>query len=56
VETFHGGASHTTRAYPTAAGRWVVDGSAVTAYRLGGRVAGSDAADVPPSPGLPPGR
>jgi beta-fructofuranosidase len=55
VETFHSGASHTTRAYPTAASRWVVDGYAVTAYRLGDRVAGSDAADVPPSPGSQPG-
>lgn len=36
VETFHGGASHTTRAYPTVDSRWVVDGAAVTAYRLGG--------------------
>ena len=36
VETFHGGASHTTRAYPTGDSRWVVDGAAVTAYRLGG--------------------
>jgi beta-fructofuranosidase len=39
VETFHGGASHTTRGYPTGDSRWVVDGAAVTAYRLGGRVA-----------------
>jgi beta-fructofuranosidase len=52
VETFHDGASHTTRAYPTADTRWVVGGSAVTAYRLGGRVAVAGAADVPPSPGL----
>jgi beta-fructofuranosidase len=34
VETFHRGASHTTRAYPTAHSGWVVDGAAVTAYRL----------------------
>jgi beta-fructofuranosidase len=34
VETFHGGASHTTRAYPTADSGWVVDGAAVRAYRL----------------------
>jgi beta-fructofuranosidase len=34
VETFHRGASHTTRAYPTADSGWVVDGAAVTAYRL----------------------
>ena len=39
VETFYRGASHTTRAYPTADSRWIVDGAAVTAYRLGGRVA-----------------
>lgn len=35
VETFHRGASHTARAYPGAESRWVVDGTAVTAYRLG---------------------
>jgi beta-fructofuranosidase len=35
VETFHRGTSHTTRAYPTTATEWVVDGAAVTAYRLG---------------------
>jgi beta-fructofuranosidase len=35
VETFHHGASHTTRAYPTTHSAWVVDGAAVTAYRLG---------------------
>ena len=35
VETFHRGASHTTRAYPTADSAWLVDGAAVTAYRLG---------------------
>jgi beta-fructofuranosidase len=35
VEVFHRGASHTTRAYPTADSGWVVDGDAVTAYRLG---------------------
>jgi beta-fructofuranosidase len=34
VETFHRGTSHTTRAYPTAESGWVVDGAAVTAYRL----------------------
>jgi beta-fructofuranosidase len=51
VETFHGGASHTTRAYPTADSSWVVDGAAVTAYRLGGRAAVAGAADVPPSLG-----
>jgi beta-fructofuranosidase len=37
VETFDRGASHTTRAYPTDDSGWVVDGAAVTAYRLGGR-------------------
>jgi beta-fructofuranosidase len=52
VETFHRGTSHTTRAYPTADSKWIVDGSAVTAYRLGGRVAVAGAADVPPTPGL----
>jgi beta-fructofuranosidase len=52
VETFHRGTSHTTRAYPTADTRWVVDGSAVTAYRLGGRVAVAGDADVPPTHGL----
>ncbi len=41
VETFHRGASHTTRAYPTDHSSWIVEGAAVTAYRLGGRVAGS---------------
>ncbi len=35
VETFDHGASHTTRAYPTDHSGWVVDGAAVTAYRLG---------------------
>ena len=35
VETFHHGTSHTTRAYPTSDSEWVVDGAAVTAYRLG---------------------
>ena len=37
VETFHRGASHTTRAYPTFCSSWVVEGAAVTAYRLGHR-------------------
>jgi beta-fructofuranosidase len=37
VETFHRGASHTTRAYPTFSSSWVVEGAAVTAYRLGHR-------------------
>jgi beta-fructofuranosidase len=51
VETFERGATHTTRAYPTAATRWVVDGDALRAYRLGGMVAVAGAADMPPSPG-----
>jgi beta-fructofuranosidase len=51
VETFHCGASHTTRAYPTAYSSWVVDGAAVNAYRLGGTDAGSGDADMRPSPG-----
>jgi beta-fructofuranosidase len=37
VETFHRGASHTTRAYPTFSSSWVVEGAAATAYRLGHR-------------------
>jgi beta-fructofuranosidase len=40
VETFQGGASHTTRAYPSPDSRWAVDGEAVTAYRLGDMAAG----------------
>lgn len=51
VESFCRGASHTTRAYPTADSRWVVDGAGVSVYRLGGMVAGSAAADARPSPG-----
>jgi Glycosyl hydrolases family 32 C terminal len=39
VETFQGGAAHTTRVYPTARSTWVVDGPPVTAYRLGDMVA-----------------
>lgn len=54
VETFERGASHTTRAYPTTETRWVVDGAAVTAYRLGGRAAVGGAADVSWSPGSQP--
>ena len=54
VEIFQRGTSHTTRAYPTADSSWVVDGAAVTAYRLGGRVAGPAAADALPSPGWQP--
>ena len=44
METFHCGASHTTRAYPTDHSSWIVAGAAVTAYRLDGKVAGSAAA------------
>jgi beta-fructofuranosidase len=54
VEIFQRGTSHTTRAYPTADSSWVVDGAAVTAYRLGGRVAGRAAAGALPSPGWQP--
>jgi beta-fructofuranosidase len=36
VETFHGGASHTTRAYPRFRSSWIAEGAA-TAYRLGHR-------------------
>ncbi len=50
VEVFHRGASHTTRAYPGAGSRWVVEGTAVTGYRLGRMVRDSPAAaDVPPN-------
>ena len=36
IETFSGGAAHTTRAYPSASSRWSIeaDGSAVRVYRL----------------------
>jgi L-ascorbate metabolism protein UlaG (beta-lactamase superfamily) len=54
VETFHHGASHTTRAYPTANSSWVVDGAGVTAYRLGDRVAVAAGAGVRPNPGWQP--
>ena len=54
VETFHHGASHTTRAYPTADSSWVVDGAGVTAYRLGDKVAVAAGAGVRPSPGWQP--
>jgi beta-fructofuranosidase len=47
VETFHRGASHTTRAYPTVRSSWIVEGGAVTAYRLGRRDDGSAAAEPP---------
>jgi hypothetical protein len=50
VEVFHRGASHTTRAYPGNGSRWVVEGTAVTGYRLGRMVRDSPAAaDVPPN-------
>jgi L-ascorbate metabolism protein UlaG (beta-lactamase superfamily) len=54
VETFHDGASHTTRAYPTANNSWVVDGAGITAYRLGDRVAVTAGAAVRPNPGWQP--
>jgi beta-fructofuranosidase len=50
VEVFHRGVSHTTRAYPGHGSRWVVEGTAVTGYRLGRMVRDSPfAADVPPN-------
>jgi beta-fructofuranosidase len=50
VEVFHRGGSHTTRAYPGNGSRWVVEGTAVTGYRLGRMVRDSPAAaDVPPN-------
>jgi beta-fructofuranosidase len=50
VEVFHRGVSHTTRAYPGNGSRWVVEGTAVTGYRLGRMVRDSPAAaDVPPN-------
>ena len=54
VEIFQRGMSHTTRVYPTADSNWVVGGTTVTAYRLGGRVAGPATAGAPPSPGWQP--
>ncbi len=38
IETYSGGVTRTTRAYPTSTSRWVITGAAddVTAYRLGG--------------------
>jgi beta-fructofuranosidase len=48
VETFHRGTSHTTRAYPTISSSWVVEGGAISAYRLGDRGADFAAAsDLP---------
>jgi beta-fructofuranosidase len=44
VESFHRGAVHTSRAYPSLRSSWVVEGAAVT-YRLGDRVAGLAALD-----------
>jgi beta-fructofuranosidase len=47
VETFHRGASHTTRAYPTARSSWIVEGGAITGYRLGRKADGSAGAEPP---------
>jgi beta-fructofuranosidase len=55
VETFHKGASHTTRVYPSANSSWVVDGAGVTAYRLGDRVGLAAGADGQPSHRWQPG-
>ena len=55
VETFHKGASHTTRAYPSASSSWVVDGAGVTAYRLGDRDGLAAGADGRPSHRWQPG-
>jgi len=44
VETFHRSRSCTTRAYPTMSSSWVVEGAAVTAYRLGHKGPDSTAA------------
>jgi beta-fructofuranosidase len=55
VETFLKGASHTTRAYPSANSSWVVDGTGVTAYRLGDRVGLAAGADGRPSQRWQPG-
>jgi beta-fructofuranosidase len=44
VETFHQNRSSTTRAYPTMGSSWVVEGAAVTAYRLGHKGPDSPAA------------
>jgi beta-fructofuranosidase len=46
VETFCGGVSNTTRAYPTGRSGWVVDGTDVTVYRLGHTVRAVTAAHV----------
>ena len=46
VETFCGGVSNTTRAYPTDRSGWVVDGTDVTVYRLGHTVRAVTAAQV----------
>jgi hypothetical protein len=50
VETFHSGTTHTTRAYPRTNSSWLVDGAAITAYRLGRTDPGSAASDLRPSP------
>jgi len=47
VETFHRSRSCTTRAYPTMSSSWVVEGAAVTAYRLGHKGPDSTAAADP---------
>jgi beta-fructofuranosidase len=49
VETFSGGVSHTTRAYPSVGSGWVVDGADVTGYRLGHTVEAGPADNVPPT-------
>lgn len=49
VETFSGGVSRTTRAYPTAGSAWLVDGTGVSGYRLGHTVEAGPDDDVPPS-------
>jgi beta-fructofuranosidase len=46
IETFHHGASRTTRAYPTLSSSWVAEGAAITVFRLGGMVPDWSAADV----------
>jgi beta-fructofuranosidase len=49
IETFQRGASRTTRAYPTLSSGWIVDGAAITVFRLGGMVPDWSVAAVPPS-------
>lgn len=50
VETFQGGRTHTTRAYPTVRSSWVVEGD-VSAYRLGDRAHDSPDQERRPSVG-----